>query len=106
MGKKIEINLVEHLDVKNVMEQITYELQMAKNTGKCTYQELENALIHLEQARGAFTALFLLDLIDLMPEEFEMATVKDLNRITDKLTDIRSKKEQEAVARRMKRMSP
>ena len=106
MGKKIEINLVEHLDVKNVMEQITYELQMAKNTGKCTYQELENALIHLERARGAFTALFLLDLIDLMPEEFEMATVKDLNRITDKLTDIRRKKEQEAVARRMKRMSP
>jgi len=99
MGKKIEINLAEHLDVKNVMEQITYDLNMAK----CTYQELENALIHLERARGAFTALFLLD---LMPEEFVMATVKDLNRITDKLTDIRSKKEQEAVARRMKRMSP
>lgn len=103
MGKKIEINLVEHLDVKNVMEQITYELQMAKNTGKCTYQELENALIHLERARGAFTALFLLD---LMPVEFEMATVEDINRITDKLADIRRKKEQEAVARRMKRMSP
>ena len=30
MGKKIEINLAEHLDVKNVMEQITCELQMAK----------------------------------------------------------------------------
>lgn len=100
MGKKIEINLVEHLDVKNVMEQITYDLNMAKNTGKCTYQELENALIHLERARGAFTALFLLD---LLPEEFERATVEDINRITDKLTDIREKRTRSCCSTNEKR---
>lgn len=100
MGKKIEINLVDHLNIGVIKELFTKELEMAKDTGKGTYEELERARQHLERARGMYVTLTTLELV---PVEFVETAGEDLIRIEDKLNDIQRELEVGAFARHLKR---
>lgn len=100
MGKKIEIDLVDHLNVGVVIKLLAKELEMAKETGKGTYRDLKKARQHLERARGMYIALATLELVSI---EFAETAGEDLTRIEDKLNDIQREKELVSVARHMQR---
>lgn len=100
MSQKIEINLVDYLNVDLVMQLLAKELTMATDTGKGSYRELDNAKTHLERARGIYIALSTLELV---PVEYAETVGEDLTRIEDKIAAIQHEKETEAYARHMQR---
>lgn len=100
MGRKIEIDFVDHLNIGIIKELFTKELEMATDTGKGTYKELEKARQHLERARGMYITLATLELV---PVEYVETAGEDLTRIEDKLSDIMREKELVSVARHMQR---
>ncbi len=102
MSKKIEINLVDYINIRVVEELLTKVLTMAKDTGRGSYRETENARMHLERARGMYTTL---SLLQLLPTDIGGAMEDDIARIEQKIISTQKEKEAEAYARHMQRRS-
>ena len=102
LSQKIEINLVDYLNIRVVEELLTKELTMAQDIGKGSYRETENARMHLERAKGMHTTL---SLLQLLPTDIGGVMEEDIARIEQKITTTQKEKEAEAYARHMQRRS-